>query len=100
MIQQFPFSRCSISSTGAITSQTTIDVVGHITSQGHISSVGSISVGTTLSAGGTISTVGNITASAGTITGRNLAIAGTSGTHQTPTAQGCYIGQSSVDYSA
>ena len=28
-----PPSRCSISSTGTITSQTTIDVVGHTTSQ-------------------------------------------------------------------
>ncbi|MFM7987875.1 MAG: hypothetical protein ACKPKO_52040, partial [Candidatus Fonsibacter sp.] len=71
--------RCSISSSGAITTQTTIDAVGNITSSGNMSSVGSISVGTTLSAGGTISTVGNKTASAGTITGRSLAITGTSG---------------------
>ncbi|MFM7827462.1 MAG: hypothetical protein ACKO82_07620, partial [Acidimicrobiaceae bacterium] len=76
------------------------DAVGNITSQGNISSVGSISSGTTLSASGTISTSGNITASAGTITGRNLAITGTSGRPQTPTAQGCYIGQSSVGYTA
>ncbi|MFM7989696.1 MAG: hypothetical protein ACKPKO_61325, partial [Candidatus Fonsibacter sp.] len=87
-------------STGAITYQTAIVVVGHITSQGDISSVGSISVGTTLSAGGTISTVGNITASAGTITGRSLAVTGTTGRLQIPTAQGCYIGQASSGYTA
>ncbi|MFM7982762.1 MAG: hypothetical protein ACKPKO_25910, partial [Candidatus Fonsibacter sp.] len=55
-------ARCSILSSGAITTQTTIYVGGAITSSGSISPVGSISAGTTLSAGGTISTVGNITA--------------------------------------
>ncbi|MFM7984473.1 MAG: hypothetical protein ACKPKO_34625, partial [Candidatus Fonsibacter sp.] len=59
-----------------------------------------ISAGTTLSAGGTISTSGNITASAGTITGKTLAITGTSGRPQIPTAQGCYIGSTSVGYTA
>ena len=82
------------------TSQTTIDVEGNTTAQGNISSVGSISAGTTLSAGGTASTVGNITASAGTITGRTLAITGTSGIHQITTAQCCYIGQASSGYTA
>ncbi|MFM7987566.1 MAG: hypothetical protein ACKPKO_50455, partial [Candidatus Fonsibacter sp.] len=87
--------RCSISSAGALTTQTTIDAVGNITSQGNISSLGSISAGTTLSASGTISTSRNITASAGAITGKTLAITRTSGRPQTPTDQGCYIGQSS-----
>ncbi|MFM7978605.1 MAG: hypothetical protein ACKPKO_04755, partial [Candidatus Fonsibacter sp.] len=60
--------RCSITSIGALTTQTTIDAVGNITSQGNISSICSISIGTTLSAVGIISTMGNIIASAGTIT--------------------------------
>ncbi|MFM7982610.1 MAG: hypothetical protein ACKPKO_25135, partial [Candidatus Fonsibacter sp.] len=93
-------SRCSILSSDAIISQSTIHVVGTIATDGNISSVGSISVGATLSAGGTISTVGNITASAGTITGKTLAITGTSGRPQIPTAQGCYIGATSVGYTA
>ncbi|MFM7982849.1 MAG: hypothetical protein ACKPKO_26355 [Candidatus Fonsibacter sp.] len=35
-----------------------------------------------------------------TITGRSLAITGTSGSLQTPTSQGCYIGQASSGYTA
>ncbi|MFM7983480.1 MAG: hypothetical protein ACKPKO_29560, partial [Candidatus Fonsibacter sp.] len=74
--------------------------VGHITAQGNISSVGSINAGTTLSASGTISTIGNIIASAKTITGRSLAITGTSGRPQPPTAQGCSKGQASSGFTA
>ena len=85
---------------GAITTQSSINAGGNIASDGNISSLGSISAGTTLSAGGTISTSGNITASAGTITGKTLAITGTSGRPQIPTAQGCYIGQASSGYTA
>ncbi|MFM7980801.1 MAG: hypothetical protein ACKPKO_15925, partial [Candidatus Fonsibacter sp.] len=58
------------------------------------------SVGTTLSAGGTISSGGKITASAGTINRMTLAVTGTTGIPQIPTAQGCYIGQSSSGYTA
>ncbi|MFM7983349.1 MAG: hypothetical protein ACKPKO_28905, partial [Candidatus Fonsibacter sp.] len=65
---------CSILSSSAITTQSTINAGGNIATDGNMSSVGSISVGTTLSAGGTISTVGNIAASARTITGKTLAI--------------------------
>ncbi|MFM7988179.1 MAG: hypothetical protein ACKPKO_53590, partial [Candidatus Fonsibacter sp.] len=41
-----------------------------------------------------------ITTSNGTITGRSLAITGTVGRPQIPTAQGCYIGQASTGYTA
>ncbi|MFM7986473.1 MAG: hypothetical protein ACKPKO_44890, partial [Candidatus Fonsibacter sp.] len=84
--------------------QSTVDVVGNITSQGHISSVGSISAGTTLSAGGTISTVGNITAT-GNITGNVgsfnwLKCTASSGRPVTPTTYGAYLGNDGTAYSA